>query len=900
MSIRKLKYLLLFVTALLLLVVLFLYIIGNKRNRETVSQDTVSEKPEERIAGERISRVEAIRLLSFFFYTEEEREALTKRDGFSDLSGTWYESYVNAALHAGFLLPTGKKLSGEGMLTCGEFRDMLERVCERSGIGFRDLMLQLPERLRTVKNRDELLLTEFLHIYSLCMEALLDKAGDRRFRMERTSILVLSIRKENENTVFVTETGDILSCGRFQDYSDLFGASKDAPRQSNRILSGNTVGQGSIRERRDFRGYPNAEDYRYEHIELLLCGREPVFFIGRDEAPVTIPNALIVYGSEDTLDCFINGEGKKLRCAVGLTDPIEKQVADITIKDRRVSELLLKPDTIHGKVLLTDSGQVEVEGYGRLPLQKDYRIYKLYGEYSMEPTNSILVGYSNVTFVVEGSEICAALITEAIRAENIRVLLSVDKTSNYLHRAVSVSSKDGFITTRGDTVTAYAPGETVSFSYEELAKTGERVIVTPQTESGKISVLSLKRSYGTPCYRGALEIAPWEDGLTLVNELPIEEYLYSVVPSEMPVSHGEEALKVQAVCARSYAYQQLLLNRYAKYGAHVDDTVNCQVYNNVAETDSSIFAVKDTYGKVMKHKDSVVTAFYFSTSSGFTSSIEEVWQNYAPTEYFSGRLQLTEDSGKALLQEAKKRGVAHAQGSDADAMEQLLSHVDLSEEETFRSFIRDEELKILYDGQELKKRIRTYDSGFQWYRWSVTLSAAQASRQLDRLLSKRIAENPKDVLTLLSHEGSFVTEDGAELSGRYGTANITTVGRVLGIEPVSRAKSGMLTELLIRGTANTVLVRNQTNIRTLLSPVDTQVMLANDATAEGISLMPSAFFYIEPGQRDGETVFVFRGGGYGHGVGMSQNGVKSLSEAGYGYEEILKHYYKGIVIGFIY
>ena len=63
---------------------------------------------------------------------------------------------------------------------------------------------------------------------------------------------------------------------------------------------------------------------------------------------------------------------------------------------------------------------------------------------------------------------------------------------------------------------------------------------------------------------------------------------------------------------------------------------------------------------------------------------------------------------------------------------------------------------------------------------------------------------------------------------------------------------------------------------------------------------PSAFFYIEAGTKDGEAVFVIRGGGYGHGVGMSQNGVKSLAQAGYTYEGILEHYYKGVTIGMIY
>ena len=224
----------------------------------------------------------------------------------------------------------------------------------------------------------------------------------------------------------------------------------------------------------------------------------------------------------------------------------------------------------------------------------------------------------------------------------------------------------------------------------------------------------------------------------------------------------------------------------------------------------------------------------------------------------------------------------------------------MSEETDFKEFIREETIRLEAEGKSIEKKVSTYDSGFSWYRWQVTMNAEQLSVQMDRLLADRIASSPADVLTLVSQEGSFITPSGTEIKGQYAQAEITTLGRILSIEPVTRAKSGMLTEIVIRGTANTILVRNQTNIRTLLAPLNTTVYLANDVTVDGFSLMPSAFFYMEAGSKDGETVFRFCGGGYGHGVGMSQNGVKSLAQAGYDYEGILKHYYKGVSLGYIY
>ena len=872
----KMTYIVLLATALLLVLVLVLYIIGVKRGSTSKQQEENKTQAEMTVQGERISKAEAIRLFSFFFYTEKEREMLSDKVSFSDTEGKWYKTYVNAAIHAGYLLPAEKALHAEDNLRCGEFRDMLLRVCAKCKISFEDLMLRLPERLRTVKNKDELLLEEFLQIYYLCMEAAAGQEDGKAFPIERTSLLVLNVRETEGKTYFISETGEMFHCGRMQDYSAVFEGKAGTEKSGM------------------------AEQYRLLQPKLLHCGNEIMFITGYENRTVMVQNALIVYGKEDTLDCYINGYGTKLDCMFPLMEEIEKQVADITIQNKQVTAITLKPDTIRGKVLLTGNGQIEVEGYGSLPLQENYRIYKLYGEYAMEQTNSILVGYSNVTFVVDGDEICAAIITEAIKAENIRVLLSVSQTTDYLHKSIVLSSEDTLTVTIGEMVREYAPGEELSYSYEDVKRLDKRIFISTHTESGKIKVNSIRRSYGTPGYRGTLEIVAADGGLLLVNELPLEEYLYSVVPSEMPVSHGEEALKVQAVCARSYAYQQLLANRYAKYGAHVDDTVNCQVYNNVAETQSSVYAVKDTYGKIMRYGEQAVTAFYFSTSAGHTSSIEEVWEDYAPMEYFSGALQLTEDSKKALLAEAKKNGLGNENVTSEELSDLLAEAVTLADEDIFRDFIREELLRINIGDKQIEKQVSTYDSGFSWYRWQVILGADTLSAQMDRLLAARIAADPKEILTLVSHDGSFVTPSETEIKGNYEAVAITTLGKIQGIEVVTRAKSGMLTEILIKGSANTVLVRNQTNIRTLLAPLGTTVYLANDVTVDGFSLMPSAFFYVEAGSKDGETVFVFSGGGYGHGVGMSQNGVKNLARAGYSYEEILEHYYKGITIGFIY
>ena len=108
----------------------------------------------------------------------------------------------------------------------------------------------------------------------------------------------------------------------------------------------------------------------------------------------------------------------------------------------------------------------------------------------------------------------------------------------------------------------------------------------------------------------------------MINELSVEDYLKAVVPSEMPSSYGMEALKAQAVCARTYAYKQMEDARLKEYGADVDDSVNFQVYRNLSPTEPTDQAVESTRGEILCQNGEPIEAYYFSTSSGRTSTDE--------------------------------------------------------------------------------------------------------------------------------------------------------------------------------------------------------------------------------------------------------------------------------------
>ena len=123
-----------------------------------------------------------------------------------------------------------------------------------------------------------------------------------------------------------------------------------------------------------------------------------------------------------------------------------------------------------------------------------------------------------------------------------------------------------------------------------------------------------------------------EEGLLVVNELDLEMYLRYVVPSEMPSSYEKEALKAQAVCARTYACARIREKTWENYHADVDDSVESQVYHNMEAQPETDAAVAETEGKIITCGGEPIQAYFFSTSCGKTST-DEVWNTAETAEY---------------------------------------------------------------------------------------------------------------------------------------------------------------------------------------------------------------------------------------------------------------------------
>lgn len=165
-------------------------------------------------------------------------------------------------------------------------------------------------------------------------------------------------------------------------------------------------------------------------------------------------------------------------------------------------------------------------------------------------------------------------------------------------------------------------------------------------------------------YRGNITVflPQGKSGLTVVNSLPVEQYLYGVIAKEISPDWPMESIKAQAVAARSYALANK--NKHAREGFDVCVTTDCQVYGGMeSESIKSNRAVDDTYGQVLIYKGRVIPGYFHSSAGGYTENSENVWGTAYPylravpdvdqgTPNFSWEQKLTGEELQNLLQRA--------------------------------------------------------------------------------------------------------------------------------------------------------------------------------------------------------------------------------------------------------
>lgn len=549
-----------------------------------------------------------------------------------------------------------------------------------------------------------------------------------------------------------------------------------------------------------------------------------------------------------------------------------EQVADVTLTDGLVTGVTVKAEKINGRVLGYTGGCIELEGYGRLPLSGEYRGYRLYGSLAMRTVQDLSYGYDNADFCLEDGEICAVLFAREEAMQYIRVLIRASDYTGVLHTTPVITADTDFtvIYNAGgeEKRENHSAGEELCLNYDSFYFEGGRVLVVPDALTGRLQLPNVKRNQGVPAYRGRMELLRTEDGIAVINELPLEEYLYSVVPSEMPASYPAEALRAQAVCARTYAYGHMLHAAYPQYGAHVDDSTAFQVYNNIEEQESATAAVKDTYGQLLcTGGGGLAETFYYSTSCGVGSDAN-VWKTQAASglTYLKAR-EISEEARENMLCQA---GAAETTGT-ADTGEELADR--LRDEETFRDFI-------------LSTNEKHFEVNEVWYRWSYEVEKIDSKAILEAL-QRRYAANSSLVLTLV--DGEFVSRE------------IDRIGTITDIYVAKRGAGGVADELVIESDEGSYKVISEYNIRTVLCDGQSRAVRQDGSEASCPNLLPSGFLIISTGKAKESVVgYSIIGGGFGHGVGMSQNGARQMAKAGWTAGEILRFFYADCNLELIY
>jgi len=213
-----------------------------------------------------------------------------------------------------------------------------------------------------------------------------------------------------------------------------------------------------------------------------------------------------------------------------------------------------------------------------------------------------------------------------------------------LAQATCEGPHDLIVAEDGEVIASGAPGRLWTFSAD-----ARRVSVSGQ--GSHVGPLILRPQADAPVrfggqrYRGELWFLPGSGRVTVVNRLGLEEYLWGVVPREVPAGWPTEALKAQAVAARTYACYVMESGKHMHQGFDVCATVDCQVYGGRDWEDSrTTAAVQATQGEVVTYGGSPIRAYFHSCSGGHTENSEYVWGAAFP--YLQGVPDYDQDATK--------------------------------------------------------------------------------------------------------------------------------------------------------------------------------------------------------------------------------------------------------------
>lgn len=575
--------------------------------------------------------------------------------------------------------------------------------------------------------------------------------------------------------------------------------------------------------------YINVDAYRMENT--LLAIREKL------TDPVMFSEAYLEEADESGILFFYRG--CELYHPCGQKQGAE-QIVTLGLRGGELISYEEDGEIISGKTLQVTEHAVTLEEQGEIPFGEVCEGYYQKEEVHSSNTNDIPIGYAFTDYLIKDGKICAFLILPKERMEYIRVAIQQSDYRGLYHKEVVLQASEELMLSyleNGERKEEPLPaGKKLVLTQDtDYLKEGMLKVVNP-TNSGRTDLLSVHRNQGIPSYRGNFEIHKTEEGLLLINELLLEEYLYAVVPSEMPSTYPSESLKAQAVCARTYSYGYLEHAGLPALGAHVDDSVNYQVYNNIMEKKSSTDAVRQTEGELLLQDGKPITAYYYSTSCGYGTD-DRIWKE-------EGEVAAPYLRSVHIAQDENNESQEINEQTDTTQTDELLKKRE--QEEALREY-----LTTIHE--------EDYEKEEPWYRWSYTVNDLDIN-----LLKKKLQERG---------------------------ISFADFKKVKDMEIIRRAAGGSARTLVISTDQGELQVEGEYEIRYVLNQ-EGEVIRQDDSAYTLSTILPSAYFVMDLQKgKKGITGFTLYGGGFGHGVGMSQNAAKAMAQSGKTYEEILAMFY---------
>lgn len=553
----------------------------------------------------------------------------------------------------------------------------------------------------------------------------------------------------------------------------------------------------------------------------------------------------------ENIYCTVSGGTIRMETGAGsVTRPYTGQavdgICDVTLSEGKATEAVQAAELGLCTVKRVNGQEIYLAEQGLLSWADDFRIYDATGtEWTSQKVSKLICGTKGANYYLKDGKVAGAIITQTAQPENIRVLIGGAGQTK-----VTISAEGGFTLKSSEAEKAFSNEEQAVMTADLPWFDSGIVEAAPTGESS----LSVTFSDGTKRqYFGTVELERRQDGISVINELPLETYLRGVVPHEMPVDFGETALEAQAITARSYAYNQFYANSYCGYGAHLADTVASQVYLGADTAELSDAAIEATAGKCLTAGNEVVTTYFYSTSCGYGADAKEVWS-----------------ADGTFTEESKPYLTGGTYGISVEKPDT---------EEEWLAFWQDWE-------------IEGYDDASPWYRWKTYFGAGQLTEITSAKLKEVIKSHPAHV-EVLQEDGSWKAQTPPE-----------DLGRLTGISVSKRGESGVIEVLRLDYEKGSVQVKTEYTIRQVLSPTKmtigdpTYLQRKDGESLTGNTILPSGFFAVkEMKNAEGKlTGVALYGGGNGHGVGMSQYGAKGMAEEGKTAEEILEHYYTGTTV----